>query len=689
MAIPTGGLNQVSAQQKPPVQAGNKFDASAAQAENIEEITKAKPTGLKESIVDDLGDQREAMNAALLRMRSSLDDRKNRMFDPVLMQTAAGFLKPTKTGSFGESLGYAAENAGVASEREMLHQRENQKLEMELLGKEQELRQQLGGDQLISALMGGPKTSSAPAPAGGAVTTPDGQLRVAGTASPVDVATLKTPDQVLNAARQGRIPITDEVLLLAGRVAPKMLASLQEIRRSQVDEEKNRIENAKLGISRDELDFKIRTEKRKVVPQGLRTEREMSAAQHDKYEKALEQFRKDRDYDKLGDFYESMGWLEQEQVGTSRPAPKSAVGTSTTGGAQTEGRVETTGGTLPASGTSSAVGTSSGIGTSSASDTPSPRGRAKSLAELEYEKARKQSDINVEEARRRADIEVDRDEKSETRKIRAQASEAAGNMVLERGRNATNMEALATDVLSLTDSNARAFNLMQDATVRDALLRAIEQGASVTAGPMTIALNLPTRVALQGNKEYQLTKQDIEALQVFQQKQSAITAEMRKMARTPGEGATDKAEGQLYAAIGILPTDSSKVLALKSEAMIQRARYDDRHAQLWSQFQEDNPNKSYTYFRQNSQDFKQLQVNYVRALNDMREKNADTLRSSPKVPAPPAPPAPAAPPAPPAPPPAPPAPAAPAAPAAPPAPPAPAPPSPAVRFQKTKPTHSA
>jgi len=76
------------------------------------------------------------------------------------------------------------------------------------------------------------------------------------------------------------------------------------------------------------------------------------------------------------------------------------------------------------------------------------------------------------------------------------------------------------------------------------------------------------------------------------------------------------------------------VLALKSEAMVQRARYDDRHAQLWSQFQEDYPNRSYTYFRNNQPDFKELQKNYVRTLNDMREKNADTLRSSPKAPAP-------------------------------------------------------
>ena len=171
---------------------------------------------------------------------------------------------------------------------------------------------------------------------------------------------------------------------------------------------------------------------------------------------------------------------------------------------------------------------------------------------------------------------------------------------------------------------------MQDATVRDSLLRAIEQGASVTVGPMTVALNLPARVVLQGNKEYKLTKEDIVALQMFQQKQSEITAEMRKMGRTPGEGATDKAEGQLYAALGILPSDSAQALALKSEAMIQYARYNARAAELWSQYQDQYPNKSFTYFQQNNPEFKELQKNYVRTLNEMREKNADVLRTSPK-----------------------------------------------------------
>ena len=558
MAIPTqqgapqGGLNQAS-QATPPTQAGANLDVDAKQFENLE--TETKSSGLKNKIVDDLGDQREAMNSALLRMRESLDARKNQLFDPVLMQTAAGFLKPTKTGSFGESLGYAAEGASVAAERQMLRDAENQKLEMELMGKEQEFRQQLGGDQLMSALLGGPRTggSGAPAPAGGAVVGADGKLRVPGTTSPVDLATLKTPEQVVTAARQGRIPVTDEILALASRVAPKLLPFLQEMRKSQTEEEKNQIEREK---------FEGTT--RKVKPLGGLTEREMDRAEYKEYQAKVDEANNANDEQILLRYYRKKGWLEGNQLGNFKPAKEG--------------------------------------------EPPSPIPRSKTQPELDAEQA----------------------QMVETQKIRAKSSEDAGNMVLDRGRNANNMEALATDVLSLTDSNAKAFNLMQNATVRDALLTAIEQGADIGVGSMKVSINLPVRIALRGNKEYALTKDDIAALQLFQQKQSAITAEMRKMARSPGEGATDKTEGQLYAAIGVLPSDSAKVLALKSEAMIQRARYDDRHAQLWSQFQEDNPNKSYTYFQHNDKDYKELQKNYVRSLNDMREKNADMLRTSPK-----------------------------------------------------------
>jgi hypothetical protein len=330
MAIPaTSPLAQASsAQAKPsqtktPVQAGSKFDAGAIQAENLEEISKSQPTGLKETVVDELGDQREAMNNTLMRLRAGLDTRKNQLFDPVLMATSAGFLRPTKTGSFGESVGYAAEGAASAAEKELLHERENQKLELELAAKEMEFRQQLGGDQLVSKLLGGPK-SSAPPPAAGAVTTPSGQLKVPGATSPVDVATAPNPQQVLATARQGGIKITDEILLLANRVAPKMLPALQEIRKAQEGEEKNRIDRERLGVDQEKL---LQTTS-KVIPRGTRTERDMTYADRKLYQAALDKYMATGDEQELLTFYDSKGWLDPEQVRGRKIEPKKDDGTA-------------------------------------------------------------------------------------------------------------------------------------------------------------------------------------------------------------------------------------------------------------------------------------------------------------------------------------------------------------------------
>ena len=553
---PQGGLSQVA-----PKPASLVADTSGKQAENVEELSKSQPTGFKDKSIDDLGQQREAMNTALLRMRESLDYRKNRMFDPVLMQAAAGFLKPTKTGSFGESLGYAAENAGAASEREMLHDRENQKLEMELLGKEQELRQQLGGDQIMSMYLSGQKTgasTTAPPPAGGAVMSQTGAPRVTNTAPPVDLTTPSGQQQAIEGVRSGSIPVTNDLLAYASRVSPKLLPFFQEIRRSQNEEEKNR-------IARDELEFKRTSEKRKVTPRDTRTERELSGPEYVAYQAALSNYFATGDKQKYYEFLDSKGWLDPEQV-RERTIPK-------------------------------------------AGEAPKPIIPSKSSGEIKSE-----------------------DESAVARaKKRAEEDEAQAVLAINRGgNNALNMETLAKDVLSLTESNTRAFNLMQNATVRDSVLRAIEQGASVTAGPMTVAFNLPVRIALQGNKEYQLTPEDISALQLFQQKQSAITAEMRKMSRSTGEGATDKSEGRLYEAIGLLPTDSAKVLALKSEAIIQRSRFDFRAGQLLTRFQTEQPNKSFAYFQHNNEDYLELRKNYIATLDKMRADTAEYLRTSPK-----------------------------------------------------------
>jgi hypothetical protein len=501
------------------------------------------------------------MNAALVRLREGLDSRKNRLFDPVLMQTASGFLKPTKTGSFGESLGYAAENAGVAAEREMVHQRENQKLEAELLEKEIAFRQQLGGDQLISQLMGGPKVSGAPAPAGGAVTTPSGSLRVPGTASPVDVATAPRPEQVLTAARQGRIPITDEVLLLASRVAPKMLPTLTEIRKAQEGEEKNRIERERLG-----------QDKRKVIPRGGRTEREMNVQEYAEYQAALKQYLSDGDEQKLLNFYDSKGYLEPEQVRGRKIVP--------------------------------------------AGETSTPIGSARSSSEQKAEEAAAET----------------------TSKGRAEAAEKQASRLGLQAEAAFENSNIAQDMIGYAKNNPLVFDLMNRPGLGNAIARAVQEGANVG----NFNVNLPAATI----KQYELSGNDLTALQMFMQKSAQLQSRGRQLNRTPGEGSTSDYETKLLGGIYALPSDSQRAIILKSDALIMQGMFDEQRFKLWNQ---KSKQSGYTYndFLVDD-DYKAIKADYRKTLDRVREENLDLLapKKKDKTPAASAPasPAPAAPP---------------------------------------------
>jgi hypothetical protein len=545
---PQGGLGQVSQPQpkaapalpanKQPVKTDQSADADRIAAEQI--TSQNEPFDINKEITN-LNKGRMQLDAQIQKMQESLAKRTTLPYDPRFMALGVGLGSPTKTGQFTESLSQGMGKFHEATLGENERQQATDTQNLDLLMKQQQLRQKLAGSAMLQNLGGPQGAMPSQAPAGGA---PLGGLAVPAGAPPT--AGMPSSRPGLPTTVTGFAPIGRRELIAGQQIGdPDTEKFLFNLQKAEVEAKKAADAGfTEVTIPYSDKKVKVRTE----VADG---------------------------------FFEA-----------ARQA-------ATTGNEQILIRFMAQNGMISPTRTQNAKG------------------------EPEFQRPLSEA----ESAAQKTSMEA-------TARERATASESRGNMVLSRGENAMQMEALANDVLSLTDSNTRAFNLMQNATVRDSLLRAIEQGASGTAGPVTVALNLPVRVALQGNKEYQLTKDDIAALQLFQQKQSAITAEMRKMARTPGEGATDRAEGQLYAAIGILPTDSAKVLALKSEAMVQRARYDARAAELWSKFTEENPNRSFTYFQHNNPEFKELQKNYVRTLNEMRDKNADTLRTSPKVPAP-------------------------------------------------------
>lgn len=86
------------------------------------------------------GDEEKARYDEIQKLRSdlksALDARQNQLFDPTLLAMAQGFLAPTKTGSFGESLGYAAGAVGKAQEGEAQRARELAAMRLELAQQE-------------------------------------------------------------------------------------------------------------------------------------------------------------------------------------------------------------------------------------------------------------------------------------------------------------------------------------------------------------------------------------------------------------------------------------------------------------------------------------------------------------------------------------------------------------------------
>lgn len=100
-----------------------------------------------------------AYQEALTRMQEALDARKNRFIDPSALALAQGFLAPTQTGGFGESLGYAAKNLREAQMQEEKEERDIAQAQLGLAGKGIELERMRQRDRAFDSLIGGPLTT--------------------------------------------------------------------------------------------------------------------------------------------------------------------------------------------------------------------------------------------------------------------------------------------------------------------------------------------------------------------------------------------------------------------------------------------------------------------------------------------------------------------------------------------------
>jgi hypothetical protein len=125
---------------------------------------------------------------ALATLTQSLDVRKNRLFDPVMLAMAEGFLSPTQTGSFGESLGKVAGKVGPAEAASMKEQQDIAQQKLAVAGQGLELQRLKARDAELARFLGEGPSRPAAGPAAGPLAGPQAGAIAGPQAGPLSTA---------------------------------------------------------------------------------------------------------------------------------------------------------------------------------------------------------------------------------------------------------------------------------------------------------------------------------------------------------------------------------------------------------------------------------------------------------------------------------------------------------------------
>ena len=98
----------------------------------------------------------QAYEDALQQMLTSLDARKNRLFEPTLLAIAAGSAQPTRTGGWGESLGNVAKSLQESEAQQATEAQKYAEAKLGLAGRGLELERQRSRERQFQGLMGAP-----------------------------------------------------------------------------------------------------------------------------------------------------------------------------------------------------------------------------------------------------------------------------------------------------------------------------------------------------------------------------------------------------------------------------------------------------------------------------------------------------------------------------------------------------
>ena len=524
-----GGLGAMAPKpQGAPPPPGENKDASRISAMEQESPMSADDVARKSLM--DRQQQSLALEQQIQLLTKSLDSRLNPGFDTPLMAMAAGFLKPTKTGSFGESLGYGMENYSKESENEFARKQLADKQRLEYMQKLADLQaqrgitdwrlQQMAPDQTV--LRTGAEAMPAGAPGAAPTVAPNAapSAPAAGGAAPATGPTAPTIQ-----GYKGK-PITMDMLDQAWAIDPTGKLGKEYEEKYKLQQEQIKIQRGQLISTPDGM-FNVDTQK--YMPLDPYLDKPLEAPiPYVGTQKITQRIAKEIDdldkkfppgsparVDEFAKYYARRG------IGDTTYEPAVAGKPAVIGGMKTPGQQA-----------------------------------------LEKEGA------------------------SETQKLDIQDNAKAKQSIYDAGRSAYPQILAADQLYRLsTDPKTRnAFGVLQQNNIQSAIMGAISDGLKTQNGSIQFAGIEDAVRKLTGTQE--------EVNAALQAARYYAELELN-YARTylKGQGAVSDNERKIVGKIGGSLSDSAQVAAAKAETVKARANYDKQVSDLYYQWEKKNPGK--------------------------------------------------------------------------------------------------
>jgi len=223
---------------KAPVKTDQSADADRIAAEQI--TAQDEPFDVNREITN-LNKGRMQLDQQIQKMQDSLAKRQQLPYDPRFMALGIGLASPTKTGSFVESLGQGMGEFHKATLGELERQQTTDTQNLDLMMKQQALRQKLAGSAMLQSLGGPQGGAPMPSQAGGmpGASGAPGAAPAGGLTAPVGGGAPLTSRPGLPTTVTGFAPIGRRELIAGQQIGdPETEKFLFNLQRAEVEAKK-------------------------------------------------------------------------------------------------------------------------------------------------------------------------------------------------------------------------------------------------------------------------------------------------------------------------------------------------------------------------------------------------------------------------------------------------------------------